>query len=698
MGKLTATMVVDLQDRTGRTAQAIIGNLDRLKRAERDYGLARDGMRLTAKDRAMEHLMMERERDAEQRRARINAWMARGVAGVAAAGYVAARAVKEFAGVERQMTRIGITADASAAQTEAAFKSLQTQTKAMAMPLEQGITALDTLVASGLSLEEAMAFLPSVLATAQASGAATEDIANTGMKASSALKIQAKDMQRAFDVMVAGGKAGQFELKDMAQYLPTLANSFATLGYDGEEGLKKLVAILQTIREDTGDASSAATQAQNIFGKIYSNETATAFKKMGIDLRSEMDKARKSGEDTISAFVRLSKEATKGDLSKLPQLFSDQEFRLGMQSLITSPDSLKKFFDVMNSSNVDGTVLRDLGRVLTDTQSSIDKMSESWNKLMNSVGKAAAPTASAAMDAISNDIDYGDAVREALKKRGMSFLQRETWMLKNMPLGAWSHNAETDRAAYEGGLRDPEFLKDRNLRMYEEGKAKTSKGRQNQPVVLPEFEGGDRHLNPRKLPVSDVPTPEKRAYPGADQALAESERRRKMERYLKPPPVTAVPEDPTEIAAKRDLWQRQLGLMPFEGGMHRAGMAAQTAPPPASPSAADNRSVWAQLFGGRDFWLGQAAKPDFDWQKHRQEQFGIETKAAENGPKSVSIEGTPTVTISNPPPRPNVTVSISMPVQIQQSPDPMATANALSQAVKSELNRVQASTQSAGAL
>ncbi len=120
-----------------------------------------------------------------------------------------------------------------------------------------------------MSLEEAMAFLPAVLTATQASGAAAEDIANTAMKAASALKLEANQMGNAFDIMVTGGKAGQFELRDMAQYIPTLANSFASLGYSGEEGLKRLVAILQTIREDTGSAESAATQAGEIFGKIY---------------------------------------------------------------------------------------------------------------------------------------------------------------------------------------------------------------------------------------------------------------------------------------------------------------------------------------------------------------------------------------------------------------------------------------------
>ncbi|MBB3315115.1 TP901 family phage tail tape measure protein [Rhizobium sp. BK181] len=425
----------------------------------------------------------------------------------AALAYGAKRALTDFAAVERQMNRIGITANASVEETNAAFTRLQDISKQTSLPVDQAITALDTLVASGLDLKEAMDFLPSVLNTAQASGSATEDIANTAIKAASALKLETGQMQHAFDIMVAGGKAGQFELKDMATYIPDLANSFASLGYTGEDGLKKLVSILQTIREDTGSASSAATYAQNIFGKIYSQDTATKFSKMGVDLRKELDAARKSGEDTVSAFVRISKEAIKGDLSKLPLLFTDEQFRLGMQSLMTSADSYEKFLKTVNSSEVDGTVFRDLARVTGDTQSSIDKLSSSWDKLMNSIGRGVSRPAVPLMDAISRDIDYGDAVRSSLQKQGKGYWATESWMALNLPFGSFSKSADADKMALDGGYRDPDFIH----RMRQGPNMP-------QGPRLPEFPGGDRKLDPHSLPSTGVPMPGAR--PGVSPSIA----------------------------------------------------------------------------------------------------------------------------------------------------------------------------------
>ncbi|MFD1328296.1 phage tail tape measure protein [Mycoplana ramosa] len=463
MREVEARLKISAVDRTGKVFQSLAGRLQQVNR---------------------QAASLNRQQSMVGRGAASMAAAIGRYAAPAVLAYGAKQAITDFASVERQMTRIGITADASADETEAAFTRMQDVSKDLALPVQSAIDAVDTLVSSGLSLREAMDFLPSVLATAQASGSATQDIANTAIKAASALKIETSQMQQAFDVMVTGGKAGQFELKDMATYIPELANSFASLGYEGEDGLKKLIAILQTLREDTGSASGAATQAQNVFDKMFTADTSKKFAEFGINLRREMEAARKNGEDAVAAFVRLSKEAIKGDLSKLPLLFTDQEFRLGMQSLMTSADSYKRFIDAVNSSEVEGTVLRDLQRVTGDTQASIDRLGNSWDKLKNSIGRGVAGMGGVtAMDAVSNTVDYHTAVNVGLEKRGLKgWWERTAW-------GVTSSQADKDQAAIEGGYSDPEFVRRHRAQQYIDGKNKTSTGRQGSRVVIPEFPG-----------------------------------------------------------------------------------------------------------------------------------------------------------------------------------------------------------------
>lgn len=369
-----------------------------------------------------------------------------------AAVAIGTSAVKNFAGFEREMTRIGITAGATVEETAAAGLQVQKMAKDVALPLDQAIAGLDTLTASGMNLQQAMGFLPSVLATAQASGAATEDIANTIQKVSGALGISAKDAQRAFDIMVAGGKAGQFELKDMAQFIPELSSAFSVLGYSGTGGLENLIAIMQTLRERTGSSGAAATQLTNVLGKVYSTQTAKSFENFGVDLAAELKAAKAAGEDTLSAFTRITRETIGGDLTKLPQLFQDQEFRLGMLSLVTGADSMERFSAALKG--VDGSTMNDLQRVLGDTQASLDKTSSSFDRFTKSLGGALAGPVDATLNAASDSLDYGEAIRKELERQGMGYWGREGWLF-NHSFDPWSKDLMARRGGYKGELTTP---------------------------------------------------------------------------------------------------------------------------------------------------------------------------------------------------------------------------------------------------
>ncbi len=390
---------------------------------------------------------------------------------VLAAGSVLKDAVVSFADMERHMTRIGITAEASKEEVTGATQEV----KRLSMQLgygsfEPAITALDTLVSSGMSLKEAMAFLPSVMATAQASGAATEDIANSGLKAASAFKIQAEDLQTAFDHMAYSGKLGQFELKDMSLYLPKLATSFATLGYEGQGGLDRLLAIMQVIRGRSGTAENAAANATDLFGKIYSPETINKFRKLGVDLNKELKKAKANGEDLMFAFARLTRETVHGDLSKLPQLFQNQEARLAITALIEDLQKAQDQVDALNSKQVKGTVLRDVNTVLGDTQTKLDRLSLSWDNFLKSVGAAASGPAGYLMDSVTGALTDGQAISLGLDRLGYSKVGKMAWLARHN--GPQGDPYEINKAKYAGDPTNPDYQAARLADIYNEGRGR----------------------------------------------------------------------------------------------------------------------------------------------------------------------------------------------------------------------------------
>lgn len=413
MSRLSASLVVDLVDKTGAKTKAVIGNMDRLKRAERDYMLADRGVRLSNRERALERMMMERQAADEARRQKMMLLASRIGTGIAIGGVIAAKAYTNFADLERRVNRIVVNADQGAGTIEPTIRRLQDVADQTRSSFDDVVGGLEALIASGRSLDESLAFLPAVALTAQASGAAMNDVALTADAMAGSLKINAGEMQRAFDILVAGGKAGKFELKDMAQYLPSLLPAMAAMGYKGTDGLRKVVAMLQVMRNQAGSSSEAATYLGNVLNKVYSEETASKFKKMGVDLPKALEKAKKEGRDVLDVFLDMTAIATKGDLSKLPKLFTDAEFQKGMRALITQRPEFEALFK--SFASVDGTALKDFNQIAEDSASKIQRMSNLWGEFMTRVGSGVASIANPALQDLIETIDDAEARSRALK-------------------------------------------------------------------------------------------------------------------------------------------------------------------------------------------------------------------------------------------------------------------------------------------
>lgn len=336
-------------------------------------------------------------------------------AGGAIAGYSIVRnlneAQKRFAEVDRSMTRIGITGDATAEQTRKGTAELRDMARETATLFDPAQKGLDAITASGRDFGDAMKMMPSVLRTAQASGAGVEDIANSSTALIDHMKIAIEGLQEAQDTLAMGGKLGKFELKDMARYLPSMLPAFKALGQSGQGGLRNLVAMLQAIRGGTGSAEEAASSAQNIFAKMESEETVKRFGKFGIDLRKEMTKARKEGKNLLDVFIGLSNKALKGDLSKLPQLFSDMEVQRGMRPLLADMQKMIELREKLAGSK--GTIDIDFARIIGDSQAKFDRFAEATDRAKTAVGGLALELGSGRLKVGADNLDR---VAQALER------------------------------------------------------------------------------------------------------------------------------------------------------------------------------------------------------------------------------------------------------------------------------------------
>lgn len=308
------------------------------------------------------------------------------VGGAAAGALLAKKSYLDAAAFNRRMERVGITADATSQQVKAATADIRKVAQETALPLDKVIEGVESLVASGRSLPEATRFVSAVGRAAQASGAEVADLASTADTLATSFGIPAEKAIEAFDALAASGKQGKFELKDMAQYYPSLGAQASAAGLKGLEGLKRLAAYSQIVRTQTGTASEAATSLSNVFAKGTSQETVKRFKKMGLDLTKAYKDGKAAGEDMITTLVKATLKATKGDLSKIPLLFNDLEFARGIRALASQWGELPKYMEAANNSA--GTVARDLKRVTGDAQAGLDRLANSFAQAMVSMGGA----------------------------------------------------------------------------------------------------------------------------------------------------------------------------------------------------------------------------------------------------------------------------------------------------------------------
>lgn len=224
------------------------------------------------------------------------------------------------------------------------------------------IKAQDFLVGMGLDAERASKAMPTIGRTATATGASLEDLSKAGFAAMSNLGIGAEDLGKSFDVMAQAGKDGGFELKDMAQYLPSITALGASKGMTGQKGLAQIAAALQIVRRGAGDSAEAATNFNNILQKINSNDAIKNFKKKGIDIQKVLKDAAAKGADPLEAALGAINKAIKGDTSRLGEIFSDAQVQKGLLPLLTN---LKDYIELRDKAgNASGVVDKDFDRMM----------------------------------------------------------------------------------------------------------------------------------------------------------------------------------------------------------------------------------------------------------------------------------------------------------------------------------------------
>lgn len=220
--------------------------------------------------------------------------------------------IKAAVGLEDLVRDIAITGEMTRAE-EAKLSAVLRQTaldyNQRAADIGQGLQAL---VASGITSSDDLArFAPVLAKAATATRASVDDLSNTFVTLKNNLGIQASEAEGTLNMLAYAGKQGQFELRDMARWLPNLAPMMQSLGVTGKEAVAELGAALQIARKGAGTSDEAANNLRNFLSKVTAPDTLKDFEKAGIDLKASLIRLRGEGMTPMMAMLEIVRDYMK---------------------------------------------------------------------------------------------------------------------------------------------------------------------------------------------------------------------------------------------------------------------------------------------------------------------------------------------------------------------------------------------------
>jgi TP901 family phage tail tape measure protein len=318
-------------------------------------------------------------------------------AGTAAAlGAPIAQSMKTAIDFQDQTRDIAITGGFDPAQEArlstvmrgAALKWNQTQTE-----VANG-TAI--LIAGGIaSAKELATYAPVMAKTATATRASMKDLGSVAIALSDNLGIGAAGLERSMNMLAFAGKSGQFELADMAKWLPQLTPQFAALGITGERAVAEIGASLQIARRGAGSNDEAANNFKNFLSKITAPETLKAFEKAGIDLKGSMRDLVSEGLSPAESMIKIltthlgtKAPAAAAEYGKALGIKDEQERQTALARLDEAYKLGELFADQQVLSFVRPALAnqQDLGGIKQGSKAAADKgaLDDDWAKRMGS--------------------------------------------------------------------------------------------------------------------------------------------------------------------------------------------------------------------------------------------------------------------------------------------------------------------------
>ncbi|OOF86706.1 phage tail tape measure protein [Rodentibacter ratti] len=374
-----------------------------------------------------------------QRLGNIGRGMASIGAGAMAGAMVMAQPMKKEMDYDRRLAMVSNTAfsDRDVAGRIAGKKELhqavQRAVETGGGTKEEALGALDTMLASGaVKSDTAMKLLPTLQKAAVATGADTNDLAKIAISSMQQFGISEDQIGAVLDKAVAAGQAGNFELSDMARWLPQQMAAAKSAGLSGMEGFEALLVANQQARVTAGTSDEAGNNLVNLLAKITSKETNERFQKLkikgkdgkthGIDFIKSMENEKKQGKNSLEAFSSIM-DMVVGE---------DDRYKSLQAKLKTAKKEEQKALLEQMTNLVEGTAI---GQIISDRQALMALLGIRNNVQLGSEVKKEVGNAEGAVDTSHAVIQDTNSAKVENAKNALEFAQMEGMKGFNNALG-----------------------------------------------------------------------------------------------------------------------------------------------------------------------------------------------------------------------------------------------------------------------
>lgn len=230
--------------------------------------------------------------------------------GIAAGAAIMAQPVKKQMSYERRLAMMANTAfsngglEGRRAGLEQMKSSIRNAVTYGGGTKEDAAETLDALLKEDISFETANKWLPDLMKYATASGASPIDLAKIAIKGKQVFGFSDEDIPDVLNMAIAAGKAGGFELSDMARWLPAQLAAAQAAGMKGKDDFARMLALNEVAAITAGSSDEAGNNVVNLLAKLTSKDIENAaagidLNGKGIDLPGTLTEAREKGLDPV---------------------------------------------------------------------------------------------------------------------------------------------------------------------------------------------------------------------------------------------------------------------------------------------------------------------------------------------------------------------------------------------------------------